>query len=65
MQAAFAAPAVLTNPEAYDFRIIPAPVITDERKYAFDNTRHKIIYMEKMEAAPVLDATWEYINRIK
>lgn len=59
-----AAPAVLTDPEAYDFRIIPAPVITDERKYAFDSTRRPIIYMEKMEAAPVLDATWKYINKI-
>lgn len=59
-----AAPAVLTNPEAYDFRIVPAPVITDEGRYAFDSTRHEIIYMEKMEAAPVLEATWKYMNNI-
>ena len=59
-----AAPAVLTNPEAYDFRVIPAPVITDDGKYAFDCTRHEIIYLEKMEKEPVLEATWEYIRRL-
>ena len=59
-----AAPAVLTNPEAYEFKIIPSPVITDDGHYAFDRTRHPIIYMEKMEAAPVLEATWKYIRNI-
>ena len=59
-----AAPAVLAQPEAFEFKIIPAPVITDWGSYAFDSTRHKIIYMEKMEPKPVLDETWRCINKI-
>ena len=60
-----AAPAVLTNPEAYEFKIIPAPAITDDRRYAFDSTRHEIIYMESMLRDPVIEATWAAMNNIK
>ena len=60
-----AAPGILTNPEAYELKIIPAPVITDEGRYAFCATNHKIIYMERMQRDPVLDATFKAINNIK
>lgn len=43
-----AAPAALSVPDAFRFSIIPAPLITNDFHFAFDDTRHKIIYMEEL-----------------
>lgn len=43
-----AAPGLIANPTAYKFNIIPAPVLTDSREFAFDSSRHKIIFMERL-----------------
>jgi len=43
-----AAPGVLSIPEAFRFSIRPAPIFADNNRYAFDSTRHKIIYMEEV-----------------
>ena len=59
-----AAPATLSVPEAFDFWIIPAPIFGDDHKYAFDKTRHKIIYMNKLDPKMVLDDTYRSIERI-
>lgn len=59
-----AAPGVIAVPHAYTFKIIPAPVFTDKINYAFDSTRHKIIYMEKLNKDVVFSDTWTSINRL-
>lgn len=59
-----AAPAVLARPDAFEFKIIPAPMITDGGRYAFSSARHEIIYMEKLDRDTVLDDTWRCINNI-
>ena len=59
-----AAPAVLTVPYAFEFRIIPAPVITDDKFYAFDKTRHKIIFMDSINREITFDDTFACIGRI-
>lgn len=59
-----AAPAVLEQPEIFKFSIIPAPVFTDDKHYAFDKMKNKIIYMESMEREPALNRAWELISRI-
>ena len=37
-------PAVLIIPDSMEYRIVPAPVLTDENSYALDYMRRKIIY---------------------
>ena len=59
-----AAPAVLSVPEALEFSIIPAPVFGDNGKYAYDAMRHKIIYMEKLNAREVFKDAFESIAKL-
>lgn len=59
-----AAPAVLARPDAFEFKIIPAPMITDSGRYAFSSARHSIIYMESLNPEIVLEDTWRCINNI-
>ena len=44
-----AAPGVLSDPTAFGFEIIPAPIFCDNKFYAFDSTRHKIIYVNEIK----------------
>lgn len=60
-----AAPAVISIPETFDFSIIPAPIFADNKVYAFDKTRHKIIYMNKLDKNAVVEDTWRSINNIE
>ncbi len=50
-----AAPGVLQVPEAYTLKIIPSPIVTDENKIIIDSTRHKVIYMEKLDRDAVVN----------
>ena len=50
----FAAPALLSVPDAFDLEIIPAPIFTDDRQYAFDRTRRKILFMTGIRKKPIL-----------
>ena len=59
-----AAPGVLAVPEAFDLKVIPAPIFGDDGKYAFDSTRHKIIYMNGIDADAVLKDCFEFISRL-
>lgn len=59
-----AAPGLIANPTSYTFKIIPAPVFTDKIRYAFDSTRRKIIYMEKLDKDVVFADTWKAINSL-
>jgi len=59
-----AASAVLSVPHAFQFSIIPAPVFTDDGRYAYDATRHKIIYMEDIDADIVMDDVFSCINAL-
>lgn len=59
-----ACPAALSCPEAFDFRIIPAPVIADDGLYAFDSTRHKIIWMFDLDPEKIIDDMFRCIKNI-
>ncbi len=48
-----AAPGLIAHPEYFNIRIIPAPVLTDDRQFAFDSTRHKIVWMDSLDPAAV------------
>lgn len=59
-----AGPAVLTLPDAFEFSVIPAPIFGDDRHYAFDRTRHKTVYMEKLDPKVILDDMYRVINSL-
>ena len=59
------APGLLCVPEAYDLEILPTPMICDNNTFAFDKTRHKLIYMRKLDKDVVLKDAFDCINKIK
>ncbi len=59
-----AGPAVLTMPEVFDFSFIPALIFGDNRKYAFDRTRHEMIFMDRLDPRPILDDMYRVINSL-
>ena len=60
----YMAPAVLSVPDAVEFEIIPAPVITDAESYAVDRTRRKIILARRPDNRRVIDDSIEALNRV-
>ncbi len=53
------APTILDNTDAADIEIVPTPVFTDARVYAFDSTRHEMMYLKKIDRDMVFDRTWK------
>ncbi len=60
-----AAPAILDNPDCAEIEIIPTPIFTDQRVYAFDSTRHKMMYLKSINREKVFDATWKILKSLK
>lgn len=56
-----AAPAIVDIPDCAEIEVIPAPIFTDERKYAFDPTRHEMLYLKKIHRDTVMERTWSVI----
>lgn len=48
-----AAPGLIAHTENYHLRIIPAPILTDNRQFAFDSTRHRIVWMDSLDPDPI------------
>ena len=59
-----AAPGVIAVPHGFELKIIPAPIITDDKHYAYDKTRRKIIYMESVNREIVLGDAFDCIGRL-
>ena len=59
-----AAPCVLTIPEAFSFSIVPAPIFTDNIEYRFDDSRHRIIYMDRLDPRLILSDMYRVINEL-
>ena len=57
-------PGIITGPHAYDLQIIPAPILADSHKYEFDDSRRKIIYMEKLHREIILKDCFENISKL-
>lgn len=57
-----AAPGLLAHPECFHLRIIPAPVLTDERKFAFDSSRHPVIWMDSLEPEVLISDLFRCIS---
>lgn len=56
------APATLALNDSMSYRIITAPVVTDNNRYAWDSTRRKIIYMEDPDCRRIVDDAIKAIN---
>ena len=59
------APAIIENPECCQFDIIKAPVLTDERLYAFSDDRHEMIMVNNMDRDPVFEKAWATLKKGK
>ena len=57
-------PGIITVPSAYELNIIPAPILADSYKYEFDDSRRKIIYMEKLNREIILKDCFENISKL-
>jgi len=44
-----AAPGLIAHPEFFNLRVIPAPVLTDDWQFAFDSSRHRIVWMDSLD----------------
>lgn len=57
-----AAPAILDVPECAEIEIITAPIFTDWRTWAYDSTRHKMLYLKKIDREIVYNTTWPILK---
>jgi inosine-uridine nucleoside N-ribohydrolase len=60
-----AAPAILDRPECADIEIVTAPVFTDDYHYAFDSSRHKMMYLKGLDREIVYEGAWKAIKSAK
>lgn len=60
-----AAPAIIDNPSCAEIEIITAPIFTDDRKYAFDSTRHQIMMLNSIDRETTYSRAWEVIKNGK
>lgn len=60
-----AAVAILATPSCGEYRIVPAPIFTDDYKYAYDNSRHEMIYLEKLDRDAVYADAWLSIQNLE
>lgn len=60
----YAAPAALAVPDALEFSIIHAPVLCDDRKYAADSTRRKILYAVRPNSEKITADAVASIDRL-
>lgn len=59
-----AAPGLIAHPEYYHLRVIPAPILTDQRQFAFDSTRHRIVWMDSLDPDPVFADLFRSISSL-
>lgn len=59
-----AGPGVVEDANAYELSIIPAPRIRGDGVWAFDDGRHNIIYMSKLNADKVMKDTFNAICKL-
>lgn len=58
------APAIIETPENCEFDVVKAPIITDDVKYAFDDSRHEVIVVNELKRDPIVKRTWELIKSV-
>lgn len=56
--------AAVTIPESMEFSIIPAPVLCDDRSYAIDSTRRKILYAVNPNSDMIMEDATRALNNL-
>ncbi len=57
-----AAPAILSTPDCAEIEEITAPIFTDDRVYAYDSSRHKMLMLKKIDRDTVYNNTWAILK---
>lgn len=60
-----AAPAIIDCPECAEIDVVVSPVFTDERTYAFDSTRHKMMCLKSIDREKVYASAWKLLKSHK
>ena len=60
-----AAVALLSNPSCGTFKVVPAPIFTEERVYGYDDSRHDMIYLEALDRDAVYADAWPCIQAVE
>ena len=56
--------AAITLPESMTYSIIPAPVLCDDRSYAIDDSRRKIIYCDRPDSDMIIADSVKALNNV-
>lgn len=56
------APAIFETPEAATYEIIPRPILTEERTYAFDDSRPEMVMVTDLDRDPIFERAWEVLK---
>lgn len=57
-----AAPAMFETPEAATCEFMPRPILTEERTYAFDDTRPEMIMVTDLDRDPIFERAWTVLK---
>lgn len=56
------APAVFETPEAATYEFMPRPILTEERTYAFDDSRPEMIMVTDLDRDPIFERAWAVLK---
>ncbi len=56
------APAVFETPECATYEIIPRPILTEDRTYAFDDSRPEMIMVTDLDRDPIFERAWTVLK---
>ncbi len=59
------APAIFETPEAVTYEFMPRPILTEERGYAFDDSRPEMIMVTDLDRDSIFDAAWNVLKTEK
>lgn len=59
------APAIFETPECAAYEFMPRPILTEERTYAYDDTRPEMIMVTDLDRDPIFERAWEVLKRTK
>lgn len=59
------APAVFETPECATCEIIPRPILTDDRTYAYDDSRPEMIMVTDLDRDPIFERAWKVLREGK
>ncbi len=56
------APALFETPECATYEFMPRPILTEERTYAFDDTRPEMIMVTDLDRDPIFERAWTVLK---